>query len=398
MNIHGISQNTKENIITLVFIGVLLIVVFWIRYKLGLGSDSKDSSESVVEGFVSQKRIKTTPDAIYDKFYAGIYDQLFLIEEKNQFELQELQGYFLSQYKNRERVAILDLGCGTGHHLKELSRSYQNTTGVDQSQAMINIARKNSPKSNLLCDDFTKRELFSANSFTHILSYYFTIYYVEDKTALAHTIRHWLRPGGIWAVHVVNRSKFDPLLERTSPFPAFSLQKYAEKGERLTKSRLHFNNFLYQGQFIMKEKTAIDRMEDDFVGGGAKKGEKPSKYDDIMEFKESFEFKKSNRDRRQQTHTLYMPRVKSIIKSIETSGLRYIGNSNLLSGGCEYQFILYFKKDRVKGEKDGKEGKEGNLNGGVNGRLNSSAGSVKMIRPGNDEISEHSLASFHKKN
>ena len=55
MNINGISQNTKENIITLVFIGVLLIVVFWIRYKLGLGSDSKNSSESVVEGFVSQK-------------------------------------------------------------------------------------------------------------------------------------------------------------------------------------------------------------------------------------------------------------------------------------------------------------------------------------------------------
>ena len=61
--------------------------------------------EGMVEGFVGQQRpVRKTPDKIYDTFYAGIYDQLFYIPEKNKFELQELQGYFLSQYKkSRQR-------------------------------------------------------------------------------------------------------------------------------------------------------------------------------------------------------------------------------------------------------------------------------------------------------
>ena len=168
------------------------------------------------------------------------------------------------------------------------------------------------------------RSLFPAASFTHILSYYFTVYYVENKAALARNIYYWLKPGGVWAVHVVNRSKFDPLLDNTSPFPAFSLQKYADK--RITESSIHFNNFKYRGKFNMIEKTAIDKME----GGGGVDGIK-SNYDQITEFDESFAFKKQGKRTRRHKHTLYMPRIKEIIHTVEKEGgLRYIGNSHLL--------------------------------------------------------------------
>ena len=337
-----------------------------------IGSEVMEE-EGMVEGFVGQQRpVRKTPDKIYDNFYAGIYDQLFYIPEKNKFELQELQGYFLSQYKNRDNVAILDLGCGTGHHLKELARSYPHTTGIDQSQAMIDLAKNNSPKSHFVCNDFMDRSLFPAASFTHILSYYFTVYYVENKAALARNIYYWLKPGGVWAVHVVNRSKFDPLLDNTSPFPAFSLQKYADK--RITESSIHFNNFKYRGKFNMIEKTAIDKME----GGGGVDGIK-SNYDQITEFDESFAFKKQGKQTRRHKHTLYMPRIKEIIHTVEREGLRYLGNSHLLQCGCEYQYIIYFKRDKVKGKETSKKD---NLSG-----INHS-GQGGIIRPANDESSQ----------
>ena len=336
----------------------------------------------VVEGFVGQQRpVRKTPDKIYDTFYAGIYDQLFYIPEKNKFELQELQGYFLSQYKNRDNVAILDLGCGTGRHLKELARSYPHTTGIDQSQAMIDLAKNNSPKSHFVCKDFMDRSLFTASSFTHILSYYFTVYYVENKAALARNIYYWLKPGGVWAVHVVNRSKFDPLLDNTSPFPAFSLQKYADK--RITESSIQFNNFKYRGKFNMIEKTAIDKME----GGGGVDGIK-SNYDQITEFDESFAFKKQDKRARRHKHTLYMPRIKEVIHTVEGEGLRYIGNSHLLQCGCEYQYILYFKRDKVKGESGEGIGEGiGESGRGDRGKSVANKGG-NVIRPANDESSQ----------
>ena len=340
-----------------------------------IGSEVMEE-EGMVEGFVGQQRpVRKTPDKIYDTFYAGIYDQLFYIPEKNKFELQELQGYFLSQYKNRDNVSILDLGCGTGHHLKELSRSYPHTTGIDQSQAMINVAKNNSPKSHFVCKDFMDRSLFPAASFTHILSYYFTVYYVENKAALARNIYYWLKPGGVWAVHVVNRSKFDPLLDNTSPFPAFSLQKYADK--RITESSIHFNNFKYRGKFNMIEKTAIDKME----GGGGVDGIK-SNYDQITEFDESFAFKKQGKRTRRHKHTLYMPRIKEIIHTVEGEGLRYLGNSHLLQCGCEYQYILYFKRDKVKGESGSDNGE------GIGESGKGAANNSNIIRPANDESSQ----------
>lgn len=341
-----------------------------------IGSEVMEE-EGMVEGFVGQQRpVRKTPDKIYDTFYAGIYDQLFYIPEKNKFELQELQGYFLSQYKNRDNVAILDLGCGTGRHLKELARSYPHTTGIDQSQAMIDLAKNNSPKSHFVCKDFMDRSLFPAASFTHILSYYFTVYYVENKAALARNIYYWLKPGGVWAVHVVNRSKFDPLLDNTSPFPAFSLQKYADK--RVTESSIHFNNFKYRGKFNMIEKTAIDKME----GGGGVDGIK-SNYDQITEFDESFAFKKQDKRARRHKHTLYMPRIKEVIHTVEGEGLRYIGNSHLLQCGCEYQYILYFKRDKVKGDNESEGGESGRGDRGKGAANNSN-----VIRPANDESSQ----------
>ena len=140
----------------------------------------------------------------------------------------------------------------------------------------------------------------------------------------------------------------------------------------------------------MIEKTAIDKME----GGGGVDGIK-SNYDQITEFDESFAFKKQGKRTRRHKHTLYMPRIKEIIHTVEKEGgLRYIGNSHLLQCGCEYQYIIYFKRDKVKGESGGESG-EGI---GKSGRANNGKGvdnkGGNVIRPANDESSQGMNLSY----
>jgi len=58
---------------------------------------------------------------------------------------------FIEQEINyNQRTKILDIGCGTGRHSRELAkRGYQNLTGVDLSESMLNRAKELAAKDNL---------------------------------------------------------------------------------------------------------------------------------------------------------------------------------------------------------------------------------------------------------
>ena len=62
---------------------------------------------------------------------------------------------------------------------------------------------------------------------------------------------YWLKEDGILCLHLVNRKKFDPILEKSSPWPMFSLQRYSN--ERLSKSTLVFDKFKYDANFNLND-------------------------------------------------------------------------------------------------------------------------------------------------
>ena len=90
------NKELYQNVVTLMVLSFIIFIVFFIRHKKGLGSNS-------VENFVDAQKNLTGTD-VFDPFYASIYDQLFYMEMKNTFELKELQGYFLSQHKNKDKA------------------------------------------------------------------------------------------------------------------------------------------------------------------------------------------------------------------------------------------------------------------------------------------------------
>jgi ubiquinone/menaquinone biosynthesis C-methylase UbiE len=92
---------------------------------------------------------------------------------------------------------VLDAGCGAGIPISQrLSERFQ-VTGVDFSEAQIELAKKNVPNAAFLCEDMTELD-FPENSFEGITSYYAIIHIPrEEHQSLLANFHRMLKPGGI---------------------------------------------------------------------------------------------------------------------------------------------------------------------------------------------------------
>jgi ubiquinone/menaquinone biosynthesis C-methylase UbiE len=93
--------------------------------------------------------------------------------------------------------SVLDLGCGSGDPADiEIAREHQ-VTGVDISQAQINLACHNIPAGHFVHGDAGSVE-FPAASFDAVVSFY-TLEHIprEEHETILRRIHHWLRPGGL---------------------------------------------------------------------------------------------------------------------------------------------------------------------------------------------------------
>lgn len=77
-------------------------------------------------------------------FYAAFYDLLY--KDKDYKGESEYIDKLISEFLNKEKsnTSLLDLACGTGKHLFELSsKGYASLSGSDISNSMIEIAKQN---------------------------------------------------------------------------------------------------------------------------------------------------------------------------------------------------------------------------------------------------------------
>ena len=91
---------------------------------------------------------------------------------------------------------VLDAGCGAGIPVSQMLSERFHVTGVDFSEAQIELARKNVPNAEFLCEDMTKLD-FSDNTFDGICSYYAIIHIPrEEHQPLLANFQRMLKPGG----------------------------------------------------------------------------------------------------------------------------------------------------------------------------------------------------------
>ena len=92
---------------------------------------------------------------------------------------------------------VLDAGCGAGLPISQMLGEKFEVTGVDFSEAQIELAKKNVPNATFICQDMTKLD-FPENTFDGICSYYAIIHIPrEEHQPLLANFHRMLKPAGL---------------------------------------------------------------------------------------------------------------------------------------------------------------------------------------------------------
>jgi len=111
------------------------------------------------------------------------------------YSRHRLQGWLEHMVpRGRPGALALDVGCGTGYHLRWLAERGFDTVGLDASAEMLAHARRTAPRAKVLCGDVDALP-FSNGSFDLVFCIE-VIRYLRDASTCLSEIARVLRPGG----------------------------------------------------------------------------------------------------------------------------------------------------------------------------------------------------------
>ncbi len=103
--------------------------------------------------------------------------------------------------------AVLDVGCGAGVPIAKSLAARHRVTGVDVSQKMLDLARRNAPTGDFICADIMTVTL-PPSSFDAAVAFY-SVFHLprEEHLRLFRRIHRWLKPGGLLLCTLSHRSE-----------------------------------------------------------------------------------------------------------------------------------------------------------------------------------------------
>jgi 2-polyprenyl-6-hydroxyphenyl methylase/3-demethylubiquinone-9 3-methyltransferase len=116
---------------------------------------------------------------------------------------------------NLKNLNILDIGCGGGLVSSELANSYHNITGIDASNANINIAKsyadKNNLKINYICSTAEELVINNMNQYDVIICLEL-IEHVNNPKIFIENLANLLKKDGMIILSTINRTTKSYLL------------------------------------------------------------------------------------------------------------------------------------------------------------------------------------------
>jgi len=299
-----ISRFCKKNNIwtNLLLLFLIIIIIKCLMNK----------SRPLKEGFSQTKKyeIKQGLD-VFDDFYANHYDDISFSHTKNIFEIGEI--ITLSNLTSHSKV--LDIGSGTGHHVALLAEHHIPVIGLENSQSMINYSKKTYPNLNFKLGSALDQGIYPANSFTHILCLYYTLYYMRDKKKFFKNCMKWLMPGGYLIIHLVDKKNFNPIM----PNGMIDFNQKLNSANKYTKTVMEVRDYSYTSNFLQDQNEA-----------------------DIFVLREKFTDK--NNRVRENEHTLYMNTQKHILGLAKQQGFIMLGQIDMSPIQYDYQYLYILQK------------------------------------------------------
>jgi len=155
---------------------------------------------------------KTVPipvnNSIYDqlgeRWYAANDDPVALLRAESRLRNPWVAEQILREHGEHARV--LDVGCGAGFLSNHLAREGFEVTGLDASQASIDVATRHdgTGKARYLLGDAMSLP-FADASFDVVCAMDF-LEHVEEPASVVAEIARVLRPGGVFFFHTFNRN------------------------------------------------------------------------------------------------------------------------------------------------------------------------------------------------
>lgn len=270
------------------------------------------------EGFSQDSPFITKRDGeVYDVFYSQVYDLIMEPQRSGDFIFKNV----VRMTKPTNQSLFLDAGCGTGYLVNKLKEYGYSAIGVDKSKPMLEYAQNKYVDIHLVKGDLEDPMTFDRNKFSHVLCSHFTVYQVKDKVSFFRNCYFWLLPGGFFVVHLVDKNKFDPILQVGKPHMLESRdspQKYANS--RITDTAVDFNDFKYKAKYQFNDNEPIVILTEKFTDA-------------------------STMNVRENEQTLYMNEMEDIIRDIQYSGFNLYDKLNMddLNGDTN-QYICVFQK------------------------------------------------------
>lgn len=179
---------------------------------------------------------------IYDKVMSHVNYKMWAEYINNLFQFSDI--------KIRD---ILDISCGTGKHVKFLSKRKRHMFGADISLDMLKAARKNKKNGPALIVNDACITAFKNNSFDVIIMLYDSINYlitVQEVENLFDEIFRIIRPGGIFIFDFVTREGLKGCVNGYYESNTWHGLAYERKSWFSKESKIQHNDFvfLYRGK------------------------------------------------------------------------------------------------------------------------------------------------------
>ena len=127
-------------------------------------------------------------------------------EYPNELVVSFMNSYFPRELSSRKKISILDIGCGSGRHVKLFAENRFRVFGIDFSKSAIfntkNLLRKNNLRAELKCSSMHNLP-FKDNYFDGVLS--FGVFYYSDSKGMKKSIKEMyrvLKKGGTGFINI----------------------------------------------------------------------------------------------------------------------------------------------------------------------------------------------------
>ena len=138
----------------------------------------------------------------YNREYSNLYDTIWNDEDRYKAEVK----YISLNVGDKKLDSILDIGCGTGNHIKFWKETWASSiiTGMDISFSQLAKLHEKHPDINTVHGNFLDGRTWTSNTFDMITCMYEAGQYTSKVKTLLKNVYKWLKPGGIFVFHGID--------------------------------------------------------------------------------------------------------------------------------------------------------------------------------------------------